>query len=112
MNSTVTDITNWLQSKHNHTLYITKTEEHDQDETTLQLQSYEHQQNQALSIDGYGEHHALLLHGHGKITTSGHEAPLPGNAYVIALDGLQGSDVQEDHLILRTNRGTYSITTD
>ncbi|MGV2686151.1 hypothetical protein GNF82_17705 [Clostridium perfringens] len=92
------------------TLHISKQEEKDQDQIEIQLERFEHQQHQEQSIDGYGDHHALLLHGPGVVITAGHEAPLPSNSFVIGLDGLTAADIQDRQVGLTTDRGTYSIT--
>ncbi|MGO4790629.1 hypothetical protein AB4124_24740 [Paenibacillus sp. 2KB_20] len=110
MNPSIEEVTHWLQSKSNHTLHISKQEEKDQDQIEIQLERFEHQQHQEQSIDGYGDRHALLLHGPGVVITAGHEAPLPSNSFVIGLDGLTAADIQDRQVVLTTDRGTYSIT--
>ncbi|MHA2856595.1 hypothetical protein ACXZ7E_21530 [Paenibacillus lautus] len=110
MNPSIEEVTNWLQSNSNRTLHISKQEEKDQDQIELRLERFEHQQQQAQSIDGYGDRHTLLLHGPGVVITAGHEAPLPSNAFVIGLDGLTAAEIQDRQVVLTTERGIYSIT--
>ncbi|ANA79521.1 hypothetical protein C7121_10535 [Paenibacillus glucanolyticus] len=109
MNPSIEEITNWLESKSSHTLHISKEEDKDQDQIELQLERLEHHQHQEPSIDGYGDRSALLLHGSGVVMTAGHTAPLPTNAYVIGLDGLKAAEIHDNHVVLTTERGTYTI---
>lgn len=109
MNSSIKEVTHWLETKSNHTLHISKQEEKDLDRIELQLERIEHQEHQVQSIDGYGDHDTLMLHGSGIVITDGHEAPLPNNTYLIGLDGFKSADIQDQQLVLSTERGTYSI---
>lgn len=110
MNSSIQEVAQWLQSKSNHTLHISKQEEDDWDRIELQLERIEHQAHQELSIDGYGDRNTLQLYGSGIVITAGHEAPLPHDTYLIGLDGFKSAEIQDQQLVLSTERGVYSIT--
>lgn len=111
MNPSLQDVTNWFNGKSNHTLMIEKEEERDRDRVQLRLERFDVSEHHNQSIDGYGDSLCLLLHGPGVVITAGHEAPLPGDSFVIGLDDLTGTEVREDQVVLLTERGKYSITT-
>lgn len=110
MNPSLQAVTEWLNANSNQTLHISKIEEQDQDQVNMHLERAELQRRQIPSIDGYTDINTLLLEGDGFVITGGHQAPLPDKSFVIALDGLSEADVQSGQVMLKTERGTYSIT--
>jgi hypothetical protein len=111
MEPSVRTLLDWLQGQANNTIVIQKKEQRDLDKVRLQLDEVGYQADYK-SIDGYTDGSALVLHGSGTIFTDTEEAPLPGDSYVIQVNGLNVTKASEDGVIIQTDRAHYSISAD
>lgn len=101
----------WLQEQTNGALLIRKREDRDLDRVRIRLDEVGYR-SYDLSIDGYTDGPALVLHGSGTIATDKAEAPLPQDSYVIPLAGFEVARTRGGGIELRTDRATYSISPD
>ena len=81
-------ISDWLDTRKGHSLFISKHENNDTDQVELNLQEVSLGQLESPDLDGYLASHTLVLYGEGKIrNSSGDEFPLPQGIFEIPLDG-------------------------
>lgn len=91
-------------------IHITKEVNHDIDKTTMTLSGAALHERPA-TIDGYVSPYVLQLHGKGKInTTHAQYEELPYEIYEIPLSNKLHTHVQPNHISIKTNEGSYTIT--
>lgn len=91
-------------------IHITKEVNRDTDETSLTL-SGATLHKRTSTIDGYVSPYVLQLHGKGKInTTHAQYEQIPYETYEIPLSNKLHTHIQPNHISIKTDDGTYTIT--
>jgi len=106
MESPISEIQNWMESKAGQTFLIRKEEDGDLDQIHLQLDKIAIGEQKSVDPDGYVAPKTLLFHGQGTINNG---QPLPQNVYEIPLSGSWVSNEQGDELQIKTERAVYTI---
>jgi hypothetical protein len=108
----IEQISDWLETKKGHSLFIRKQESNDTDQVELNLQEISLGQLERPDIDGYLASHTIILYGEGKIrNSSGEEFPLPQGVFEIPLDGTFQAAEMGEALNIQTGRAHYVINT-
>lgn len=101
----------WLESRRDTPLLITKTEQGDVDRVRMRLASAGVHEPKS-SPDGYTDGTVLYIRGEGTVLSDIEEAPLPQDTYVIPVTGLVDAQIDHGSVRLRTERGEYAIAVD
>ncbi|WP_276353409.1 hypothetical protein [Cohnella caldifontis] len=109
MDPAVRTVKDWLQDRTNQYIRIHKEEDGDTDQIRMKLLEIGYRPDRP-SIDGYTGGPAFVLHGPGTILANGKQAPLPGDSYVVPIDGLTVTETAEGGRIMTTDRARYSLT--
>ncbi|WP_068774811.1 hypothetical protein [Paenibacillus sp. FJAT-26967] len=109
MDKQLQSVTDWLNENTNKAIRIKKEEQGDLDQVDLQLSQFEYREHQPDAIDDYTNGSALLLFGEGAVLNEGKREALPDNTFVIPLDGLNLAGVENEIVVLGTDRATYSL---
>jgi hypothetical protein len=110
MNTQVAEIADWLMGQINNPLVIRKEEQGDVDQVLMTLQQVVFLPGDP-DRDDYVEEDRLVLQGDGRMATdaNGGAAELPRHSYEIPLDpGFRGS-VENNELLLNTERAFYRV---
>lgn len=105
----VKQVKDWANTHSNPSILINKEEDGDLDQVELQLTDVSLGTLEHVDPDGYLAPQTLLLHGQGHVLKEGEEAPLPQNVYEIPLFGTWITHAKENQLLIRTERGVYTI---
>lgn len=98
----------WLNEQAPGMLMIEKREGRDTDRVELLLESASVRQHER-SPDDYIAKTSIVLHGKGTIAGDRAGAPLPGDAYVIPMDGVSEGGPADGGFVLSTERAVYRI---
>lgn len=90
-------------------LHIEKRELHDIDHIRMALDSLSYNKN-SRTIDNYESTYTLRLNGTGNIVTDRTDQTLPNDVYEIPLEDNATFTMQQNGLLLHTDRGMYTIT--
>ncbi|MGF7050291.1 hypothetical protein J2T13_004829 [Paenibacillus sp. DS2015] len=108
MHKQLLEVSDWLNSHINESIWIDKREEKDLDQVRVQLDEIGFREA-TESLDGYTNGSAILLHGSGHVIKEEQEVPLPQNIFEIQLSGLVQAYVKNDRVYLETDRANYSL---
>ncbi len=91
-------------------IHITKEVNRDTDKTTMTL-SRANLHERPPTIDGYVSPYVLQIHGKGRIgTSSAQYEQIPYETYEIPLTNKLHTHVQPNHISIKTEDGTYTIS--
>lgn len=90
-------------------ILISKTENHDGDQTVLTLDDVSITER-GMTIDGYVSPLALKLRGEGRVVMEDTDVPLPAASYEIPLTGVEDAHFDGNWIYLLTERASYMIT--
>lgn len=90
-------------------ILITKEENGDLDQTILNLERVEMDENHF--IDDYTPDHSIQLVGNGQTVFEHGNMPLPYQSYDIPIENIYKVSADQGRILIRTDRGTYTITT-
>ncbi|WP_199623597.1 hypothetical protein [Paenibacillus alkalitolerans] len=104
------EMTDWLLGHVNESVIIRKEEEGDVDQVMLELEKISYRAGQP-EADDYVDDDRIILHGKGKIAADeeGGASGLPRNSYEIALEGDCSGTLQNNELLIRTERAVYRV---
>ncbi|MDY0404326.1 hypothetical protein P5G51_001870 [Virgibacillus sp. 179-BFC.A HS] len=88
---------------------VEKDELRDKDRIHMHLASISYDKN-TRKIDDYQATYTLRLHGEGNVQTDKKEQTLPQDVYEIPLEDTATVQMQDQAIILETDRGHYRLT--
>lgn len=88
-------------------IIITKEENGDVDQTMLDLEQVELEETSPL--DDYRADHSIQLIGKGQTVFEDHQEPLPYQTFDIPVENITNISVDQGRIIIRSDRGIYTI---
>ncbi len=108
MNPTVQNFMEWLKRHKNQYIVIHKYEQTDTDEVHIQLFNMTFRPR-TDSNDDYLNGTAVLLHGLGSLLIDGEQVKLPQDSYVIPVEGMSITEMEDNRVLLKTERAEYTF---
>jgi hypothetical protein len=108
MNSIVQTLMEWLKKHTNQYIKIQKYEQSDTDEIHIQLFDI-NLRPRTNAYDDYANGPAVLLHGQGSVRVDGQQVKLPQDRYVIPVEGISITEMEDNRMLLKTERAEYTF---